>query len=95
MNIDTQKIEQLLSENKMDEARDYIREIIKAPLSNIDKGEAIVMYTTMYMELMNNINEEYKTALEEILAGLKAVDVAESKLKEGIELKKVRAELNN
>lgn len=95
MNINTQKIEQLLSENKMDEARDYIREIIKAPLSNIDKGEAIVMYTTMYMELMNNINEEYKAVLEEILAGLKAVDVAEAKLKEGIELKKVRAELNN
>ncbi len=93
MNIDTQKLENLLSEKKLDEARAYINELIQAPLSKEDRGAAIVLFTTTYMKIINDVNSEYKASLQEILDELKEIDKLERSTNEKIDLKKVRAEL--
>jgi hypothetical protein len=93
MNIDTQKLENLLVEGKKDESREYIKSIIQAPLSKSERGDAIIQMTTAYMSIMNKINAEHKSLLEETLAELKEVNKLETSMNEDIDLKKVRAEL--
>lgn len=93
MNIDEKKLEDLMRENKLDEAREYIRQSILAPLSDVERGEAIVLVTTAYMKLMNGINEEYRDSLQDILDELRSVDKMKEEVDQEIELKKVRIEL--
>jgi len=93
MNIDEQKLEDLMRENKLDEAREYIKQSILEPLSDVEKGEAIVLVTSAYMKLMNGINEEYRDSLQDILDELRSVDKMKEEVDQEIELKKVRIEL--
>lgn len=93
MNIDTQKLENLLAENKNDEAREYIKSIIQVPLSKLEKGDAIIQLTTAYIGIINKINLEHKSLLEDTLTELKSLNKEETKATEELDLKKIRAEL--
>ncbi len=94
MTIDKQKLDQLLTENKFDEAGEYIKSIIQAPLSKEERGEAILFLTTTYMNAMNSINKDYKDMLKDTLVALDEINKAESASMDEIALQKVRSELN-
>jgi hypothetical protein len=94
MIIDKQKLDQLLSENKIEEIGEYLKSIIQSPLSQEERGEAILFLTTTYMNAMNSINQDYKDMLKDTLATLEEVNKAESASMDEIALQKVRSELN-
>jgi hypothetical protein len=94
MNIDSQKLEQYLAEKKYDEAKQLINDIVNAELTEEERGEGLVAFLSVYMEIMNSVNTAYRDALKEILADMQGLNLAESNSKDKIRLKQVRESLN-
>ncbi len=67
-----QKLESLLKEGKLDEARALIKETVSAPLTDTEAGEAYVSLASAYLDAANAADAEYIQALEKAVAGLKA-----------------------
>ena len=95
MAIDIKKLEALLAEKKLAEAGVLIREAVNAPMTESEKGSALVNYASVYMEAMNRINAEYKAALEEAVKGMKKIDASAAKSADKAKLAEVRAGLQN
>lgn len=93
MNIDSQKLEQYLAEKKYDEAKAMITDIVNAELTEEERGEGLVGFLSVYVEIMNRVNTQYKDVLKEILADMQGLNLAESKMTDDIKLKKVREDL--
>ncbi len=94
MQIDSQKLEQYLAEQKYDEVKQMINDIVNAELTEEERGEGLVAFLSVYMEIMNSVNTAYRDALKEILADMQGLNLAESNSKDKIRLKQVRESLN-
>lgn len=94
MTIDIQQIEKLLAEKKYDEVKVLIKEIISAKQSDKEKGDALIDFASVYMDITNAINVSYKEALEDAIESIKAVNKAEHEDVDAADLAKVRGDLN-
>ena len=94
MNIDTQKLDTLLSKNNREGVTAYIKELVNEPIPPEERGEALAFITTTYMNAMNNINEDYKKTLEFALEELDKIEKSEKEMRDKVALKEVRMELN-
>ncbi len=90
MSADPKKIESLLKENKYDEVRTLISEIAAEKMSDTEKGESFVDIASVYMGIINSINLEYRDALAEAIASMKAINSAEASMGDKIKLATVR-----
>lgn len=95
MDIDTKNIEQLLIEKKYDEVRKIITELTSAKFSDEEKGAVLVGISSIYLDISNAINANYRDALKEVIASMKEIDKAENSVSEKIKLEEVRRKLNN
>ncbi len=86
-------LEKLLSENKIPEAQEIIRGIIAEKLTNDDRGEALVNLASVYLDIMNSIDEQYAEALKSAVSDLKNLDIKISEETDTEKLKKVRESL--
>jgi hypothetical protein len=93
MQIDSQKLEQYLAEQKYDEVKQMINDIVNAELTEEERGEGLVSFLSVYMEIMNSINVSYRDALKEILADMQGLNLAQSKATDKIKLQKIREDL--
>lgn len=94
MTIDIQQIEKLLAEKKYDEVKALIKEIISAKQSDKEKGDALIDFASVYMDITNAINISYKEALEDAIESIKAANKAENEDVDAADLAKVRGDLN-
>lgn len=93
MQIDSQKLEQSLREKRYDDVKNIINEIVNSELTEEERGEGLVAFLSVYMEIMNSINIEYRDTLKEILAEMQGLNLSESKMSDQMKLKKVREDL--
>lgn len=94
MTIDIQQIEKLLAEKKYDEVKALIKEIVSAKQSDKEKGDALIDFASVYMDITNAINVSYKEALEDAIESIKAVNKSENEDIDAADLAKVRGDLN-
>ncbi len=84
------QLEKLLSENKIAEASALIKEIMGEKMTSEERGEQLVNFATMYLDILNSIDSEYEAALKEAVVALKELDIKDSKKRDEDKLKKVR-----
>lgn len=84
----------LLSEGKLDQAKEILKGIVAAPLSDVDRGRAIVTLTMLYVEVKNKIDQEFLADLQQTIDTIRKIGVTERKIKDAAALAKVRSELN-
>ncbi len=87
------QLEKLLSENKITEASALIKEIMDQKMTSEERGENLVNFATMYLDIMNSIDSEYEEALKEAVSALKDLDVKDLKKRDEDKLKKIRESL--
>lgn len=90
----TQKIKQLIAEKKFEEAGALIKEAIQQPMTEKERGDALMGSASMYLKLSNMVSQGYKDALKEAIQNVKALNATETKVKEKISLAEVREILN-
>jgi len=90
MNIEPQQVETLLKEKKYDEVCALIKGAAEAPMTDKEKGAALVGIASVYMDVSNSIGAQYRDALDEAIAGMKAINVAETDMGDKIKLASVR-----
>lgn len=86
---DVKNLEQLLENGKWDEAKEALDDLLKADLTDQEKGALLVNFGLIYTEVMGRINQRYLEALEEAEAVLKELNTKEKETVEGIELARV------
>ncbi len=91
--FDQKKLDALLGENRLDEAKEYIRSILSASDPNA-KADAAIEYTLAYVKSVNAINAQYLKSLKETVELLKKTKAAESRTDDALKLAKVKSELN-
>jgi hypothetical protein len=93
--IDSKNIEDLLAQKKYDEVRAIISASIHEKFTDKERGESLVAIASIYMDISNSINEAYRDALKEAIAGIGQINKAESHFKDNVKLEEVRSKLNN
>jgi hypothetical protein len=66
------RIQQLLAENKFDEAQALMSTVLSQPLSPAERGAQAVGLMSTYVQVMNAINSRYEQALKEAIEDLEA-----------------------
>ena len=93
MNDQTDQIYKLLDENKPDEAKKVLKEMLSGEMSSEEKGKALVDTTMTYMSIMTDINEKYVALLNERLQELEKATTGIDSAKQSIGLAKTREEV--
>lgn len=93
MDNDIQNLETLLAEHKLDEAREVIKSIISAKLSDEEKGDMLIGLSSAYLDIMNSISSDYRDALNEAIKGLEAVSAADSRMTDIIRVAEIKESL--
>jgi hypothetical protein len=88
MSTTTEQLEELFKAKKYDKAKAVIESYFDD--ATTEKGKDYFMITTLYLELINNINAKYKLLLQETLEDLQSINLVEKKLDEQDKLNSVR-----
>ncbi len=91
--FDQKKLDALLGENRLDEAKEYMRSTLLSADSDA-KADAAIGYTLAYVKSVNAINASYLRSLKETIELLKKTKVAEGKADDAFKLAKIKSDLN-
>ena len=95
MQADPAKLVLLIEEGRLDEAKAFINELVRAPLSEKEKMALRVDLISKYVQAQNTLDSEYVKSLEEAVAALDEIGVQKGNINDKIELAEVREQLNN
>ena len=87
------QLKDLIKENKLDEAKGILTTILDRPLTDEEKGEAIVTLTMLYIEAKNSMDKEFLDVYEKTMKSIKDIDNAQSRLADAKKLEDVRESL--
>jgi hypothetical protein len=92
-NIDNEKLEKLMEEQKWDEARQMLEDFFASEMTAEEKGAVYVNMAAIYMKVMNKINEQYESALDDALMVLKDINNTEREVLDAININKIRKQI--
>jgi hypothetical protein len=92
-NFNPKKLAELLKAGNKKEAGEYLKSLLAGDLTEAEEADAYIDFGLLYVKLMNAIDEEYKTALEEIFNDLRQLNKDKSQFDDKLKLAKVRTEL--
>lgn len=84
----------LLSEGKLEQAREMLKGLMSTPLSDVDRGRAIVTLTMLYVDVKNKIDKEFLADIQSTIDKIRKIGITERKARDAMALAKIRAELN-
>jgi len=93
-NQQVEEIYQLLSENKIDEARESLKAVLNEEMSDQETGRVLFESTMLYLKIMNDINERYIEETKARLKSLEELTKIEEDNKKLFGLAKSRLEIN-
>ena len=94
MKTDLKNIGVLMAEGKRDEVRAILQEVVNIPLSDIERGEALVTLAMLYVQVKNSIDADFLADLQKTLEALKMINKKEQEVGDVIALEKVRKDLS-
>lgn len=80
--LDTKKLEALLAKENWAEAKKLLEDYLSSDLTPEEKGAAYVKFASVYLDVMNRLNEAYKETLEEAVAFGEEVKAKEKEIRE-------------
>ncbi len=93
--MDIQNFENLLSENKIGEAKKLLEDYLKQEPTAAEKGTVYTALASAYVKAKNQINQQYLAELESILQLLKSAGKVEKKIDDAGELSNLRSSIKN
>ena len=94
MSISIEQLETALASNDVATAEQILLDYFgKEPLTQKEQGQATVEFAMQYMQLVNQLNQDYLEALQDTVAVLLQNQKAQSKLIDSVDLKEARAKL--
>lgn len=94
METEINKLQSLLKEKNFAEATKVIDQIVKAEMTEEEKGGMLVDMASTYMDVVNAVNEEYRDSLKEVIEGLERIKQSESRVSDKVKLAEVKQSLN-
>ncbi len=94
MKTDLKNIGVLMAEGKRDEVRAILQEVVNIPLSDIERGEALVTLAMLYVQVKNSIDADFLADLQKTLEALKMINKKEQEVGDVVALEKVRKDLS-
>lgn len=91
--FDQKKLDALLGDNRLDEAKEYMRSSLLSADSN-EKADAAIEYALAYVKSVNAINGAYLKSLKETVELLKKTKAAEGRADDALKLAKIKSDLN-
>ena len=88
--FDEKKLLQLLGQEKYEEAKKIIQEVLASDLTPEERGAALTNMAQLYLELNNKMSERYLATLEDAITTLKAMDKTAHKVEEDLALAAAR-----
>lgn len=92
--MSTSTLQKLLDEKKFDEAKRYIEEALSSGVSDQEKVDYVNL-AEAYLDVMNDINDEYIGVLQDAVKALEQVKKSEKETASTFGLMEVRAKLNS
>jgi len=92
--LNNDEFNQLLSQGKIDEAKQLIKDFINSEWTEADQGEHYVDLITSYIKMSNTVNEAYIAELLEIKEALEKIDQIKDEAEKDRELGKIRDQIN-
>ena len=92
--FDSKKLDELLANGKLPEAKAYIASMFSGPENPDAKTDAAIDYALAYIKAANQINKEHLKSLNSMIELLQKTDIAEGKVTDAFKLAKVKSELN-
>ncbi len=83
-----------MAEGKRDEVRAILQEVVNIPLSDIERGEALVTLAMLYVQVKNSIDADFLADLQKTLEALKMINKKEQEVGDVVALEKVRKDLS-
>ena len=84
----------LIKENKLTEAKTILDGILAKPLSDKERGEALVKLAMIYVEVKNSIDREFLKSFKETMDAVKSINIVQQKIKDQRKLEEVRGNLS-
>jgi flagellin-specific chaperone FliS len=75
-NLEMKKLEQLIKEQRFEEAKAILDAFFAKEWTKEEKGEMYVQLMMMYMQITNRLNEEYLQTLDETIATIKEINTS-------------------
>lgn len=94
MDIDIKKIEELVSDGKIDEAKALMKAAIEAKPSEAETGALLTMVASVYMQMINSVNKKYAEILDETLGAINKIDVASADVDHKLKIIETKKSLN-
>ena len=88
-------LSQLIADGKKDEIRSVLKQTMSEPLSDADRGQALVMLGMLYIQLKNKNDESLLADLAGAMETLRSLSQAEKGIKDAEDLASIRARLNS
>jgi hypothetical protein len=95
MQFDQNKLEKLVEENKLEEAKVMLDQYLNAPQTEEEKTEMYIEYTKLYLEITKKIQEQYIESLKGIVSDLEEIDSMRKDVEKEEELLNVRDSLKS
>jgi len=92
--FDSKKLDDLLANGQLTEAKVYIEAIFAGTDDTNVKADAAIDYTLAYIKVANRIHADYLKSLQNIADLLQKTQIAEGKVGDAFKLAKVKSELN-
>lgn len=93
--FDIEQLESLLNARQWDKAKALLNSFLQADISEEEKGGIYVSFVTTYLSVMNRINDEYESALDDAISTVKALNEKEKEVKTKIDLARIKNEIKD
>ena len=93
--FNTEQLESLLNAREWAKAKALLNSFLQSNVSQEEKGAMYVAFVTTYLSVMNRINEEYESALDDAISSVKALNVSEKEVHTKIDLARVKNEIKD
>jgi ribosome-interacting GTPase 1 len=88
------RIDELMKQKRWDEAQVLLEELFASDvMTDESRGRSFISYVMAYMEALIDINQQYKSALEDATMLLKTVDANGARIKDDIDLARLKSEI--
>jgi hypothetical protein len=88
-----EKLEQLIQDRNMEEAKKMVGEYLSQELSPTERAEAYTTIAQIYLRTSNSLDEKYLENSEQMVDALEDLQTMESGLKDQIDLSETRKSL--
>jgi hypothetical protein len=92
--MNTQQLSHIIEQGDTSALQKWFKEMLTAPLTPKERGDALISISMMYMKMKNNADSARITLLEETLKNLKIMSGAKKKVSDAVDLAKTRSKLS-